>query len=161
MSALPRDPCFCKVPLHEIRTGRCRMGPSTSSQDVLGLVVCFFCHAGGILLNKGKAVPETHWIIVLTREFADTAPEARYYLWKIGRKLKKPRTFFTSRTYAFPGLPHRSFVRLHLPKVTLTHLVLRHRCPPISSVLHPPEYHPVISYHLSRCPEFTYRKSVV
>ena len=33
-------------------------------------------------------------------------------------KLKKSRTLFTSRTYAFPGLPHRSFVRSHLSKVT-------------------------------------------
>ena len=34
--------------------------PSTSSQDVFGLVVCFFYHVGGILLDKRKAVPETH-----------------------------------------------------------------------------------------------------
>ena len=67
---------------------------------------------------KGRRCRKHIGSIVLTREFANTAPEARCHLWRIGRKLKKSRTLSTSRTYVFPGLPHRSFVRSHLPKVT-------------------------------------------
>lgn len=70
---------------------------------------------------KGRRCRKHMGSIVLTREFADTAPEARYDLWKIGRKLKKSRTLFTSRSYVFPGLPHRSFMRSHLSKVTPSH----------------------------------------
>ena len=69
-------------------------------------------------LIKGRRCRKHIRSITLTQELADTAPEARYHLWKVGRKLKKSRTLFTSRTYAFPGLPHRSFVRSHLSKVT-------------------------------------------
>jgi hypothetical protein len=46
----------------EIRTGRCGMGPSAFSQDVFGLVARFLYHVGGILLDQGKTMPETHQI---------------------------------------------------------------------------------------------------
>lgn len=118
MSALSQDPCSRKVLPHEICTGRCGMGPLASSQDVFGLVVCFFYHAGGILLDKGKAMPETHQIHRLDARICGHSTRGAVPLWKIGRKLKKSRTLFTNRTYVFPGLPHRSFVGSHLPKVT-------------------------------------------
>lgn len=128
----------------------------------LALSYAFFYHVGGILLDKGKTVPETHQIHRPDSRICGHSTRERYHLWKVGRKLKKSRTLFTSRTYAFPGLPHRSFVRSHLSQGHfLMHLVLRCRYPPISSVLLPLEYHPVISYYPSRYPEFTYRKSVV
>ena len=115
-------------------------------------------------LIKGRRCRKHIRSITLTQELADTAPEARYHLWKAGRKLKKSRTLFTSRTYAFPGLPHRSFVRSHLSKVTPSrtwffdagvHRLgyrLSYTCQNTTQS---------ISYRPSRYPEFTYRKSVV
>ena len=82
------------------------------------LSYAFFIMLVVLCLIKGRRCRKHIGSIVLTRELSDTAPEARYHLWKIARKLKKLRTLFTSRTYAFTGLPHRSFVRSHLPKVT-------------------------------------------
>ena len=118
MSALSRDPCSRKMLPHEIRTGCCGMGPSASSQGAWSLVVCFFYHVGGILLDKGKAMPETHWIHRPDAGICRHSTRGRYHFRKVGRKLKKLRTLFTNRTYVFPGLPHRSFVRSYLPKVT-------------------------------------------
>ena len=43
MSALSRDPCFRKVLTHAVS-------------------YALFYHVGGILLDKGKAMPETHQI---------------------------------------------------------------------------------------------------
>ena len=163
MSALSRDSCSCKVLLpHEIRTGRCGMGPSAFSQDALGLVVCFFCHVGGILLDKGKAMPETHWIHrpdarICGHSTRDAPPLIgdRSKIEKVTHTLYQQdiRVSWAS-TQIFREI---TFAQGH----SLTHLVLRCRCPPTSSVLHSPAYPPVIYYHLSRCPEFTYRKSVV
>ena len=83
----------------------------------LALSYAFFIMLVVFCLIKGRRCRKHIRSISLMREFADTAPEARYHLWKIGRKLKKSRTLSTSRTYVFPGLPHRSFMRSHLPKV--------------------------------------------
>jgi len=112
-------------------------------------------------LIKGRQCRKHIGSIVLMREFADTAPEARYHLWKIARKLRKSRTLFASRTLRVSRASVQIFHEITFAQGhSLTHLVLR-RCLPISSVLHLQEYHPVISYDLSRYPEFTYRKSVV
>ena len=116
--------CFVSGPLFSqgasswIRTGRCGMEPSASSQDVFGLVVCFFYLDGSILIDKGKAMPETHWIHRPGARICGHSTRGVIPFMENGSKLKKSRTLFTSRTYVFPGLPHKSLVRSHLPKVT-------------------------------------------
>jgi hypothetical protein len=52
------------------------MKPLASSQDVLGLVVCFFYIMLVVFcLIKGRRCRKHIGSIVLTQEFADTAPE--------------------------------------------------------------------------------------
>ena len=111
MFALSRDPFSRKVLPHEICTGCCGMRPSTSSQDVFGLVDVVVYR---ILLDK--QCRKHIRFIILTREFADTAPEARYHLWKVGRKRSHAHSL-RAGPYMSPGLPHRSSVRSHLSMV--------------------------------------------
>jgi hypothetical protein len=146
MSALPRDPCSRKVLPHEIRTGRCGTGPSASSQDVLGLVVCLLCHVGGILLDKGKAMPETHWI---------HCPDAR--ICGHGTRGATPITENSSKIEEVTHILYQQDIRVSWASAQIFREITFAQghshalgSPPVSSVLHPSKYHPVISYHLSR-----------
>jgi len=138
MSALSRDPCSCKVLPHEIRTGRCGMQPLISSQDVFGLVVCFFYHVGGILLDKGKAVPETHQIHHPDARICGHSTRGAVPIMENRSKIEEvTHTLYQQDirvSWASTQIFHEIiFVQGH----SLMHLVLRCRCPPISSVLHP------------------------
>ena len=135
-----------------------------SRKMFLALSYAFFYHVGGILLDKGKVVPETHQIhhpdartCGHSTRGAVPPAESRSKIEEVTHTLYQQdiRVSWAS-AQIFREI---TFVQGH----SLSHLVLWCRCPPtwISSVLHLPEYHPVISYRLSRYPEFTYRKSVV
>ena len=126
------------------------------------LSYAFFNHVGGILLDKGKAMPETHGIHRPDPRICGHSTRGAVRLMENRSKIEEvTHTLYQQVirvSWASTQIFHEiTFVQGH----SLTLLVLRCRCPPIPSVLHPSEYHPVISYHLSRCPEFTYRKSVV
>ena len=103
-------------------------------------------------------IPETHWIYRPdtrncghgTREaFAVSLMENRAKIEEVTHTLSTP----VGHT-RFLGFRTDLFVRPHLPKVTPLHTwffdpgIHRYR---LSYT--PSEYHPVISYHLSRCPE--------
>jgi hypothetical protein len=117
MFALSREPCPRKVLPHEYAQDAAVWDLLHPRKMFLALSYAFLIMMVIFCSIKGRRCRKHIGSIALMREFADTAPEARYHLWKIGRKLKS-RTLFTSRAYAFPGLPHRSLLRSRFPKVT-------------------------------------------
>ena len=157
--------CFVSGPLFSqgasswIRTGRCGMEPSASSQDVFGLVVCFFYLDGSILIDKGKAMPETHWIHRPGARICGHSTRGVIPFMENGSKIEEVTHTLYQQDIRVSWASTQIFSEITFAQGhSLTHLVLRCRCPPISSVLHPPEYYPVVSYHPSRYPEFTYRE---
>jgi hypothetical protein len=167
MSALPRDPCFfASCYLMKYAQEAAAWDLLTSSQGVLGLVIyasssCWwhFC------LIKGRRCRKTVGYIVLTREFADTTPERRSRLPLVENRPEieeVTHTLIPVGHTCFLGLHTDLFVRSSLPKVTPLRTwffdagIHQYR---LSYTLL--EYHPVIFYHLSRCPELPYRKTVV
>jgi hypothetical protein len=128
----------------------------------LALSYAFFIMLVVLLLDKGKAVPETHQIHRPGARNCGHSTRGAVPLMENRSKIEEvthtPYQWDTRVSWASTQIFHEiTFVQGH----SLMRLVLRCRCPPISSVLHPPEYHPVISYHPSRYPEFTYRKIVI
>ena len=113
----------------------------------------FFIMLVVFCLIKGRRCRKHTGSTVLTREFADTAPEARSFIEHRSEIEEVTHTLyqqdirvFWASTQIFHGI---TFAQGH----SLTHSVLRCRCPPISSVLHPLRISPshfILSFEISR-----------
>jgi len=101
------------------------------------------------LLDKGKAMPETHQIHHPDARICGHSTRGAVPFIENRPKTEEVTHTPNQQAYAFPGLSQIFCEIIFAQAHSLMHLILRCRCPLILSVLHPPDYRPVISY-LSR-----------